>query len=888
MHTAGKDFAALPTITNPDNSETQFTFTDTTTTPPTTTTKTCQTFQLNPDGDSNLPGATSSAVTSGITAVRDNGPLGTVVDKPVSDYPTGTQFNTWKQSQGVTPQAKSVTPATPSPAALGASAAINYKITNTGDLYGTLTRVTGSYSNGQLPVRIYNNWVRWVHAYVQYLDASGKNLSANSTPTSPDTAYSQYLSLIPQVFTLLGIPLWDTNTVDVTLNFPQDAVTARLLYCGLGSDINSDWRQYFPSDAYPGLIAPQSEVLVPALITGLVTIGLNVFALAADIAIAGVWGSLRPLLSTPGTRRAVEDLVNVITKLSAAEAAAMAVASGGATYAAISGQGGNGSIWETLLGMATVIPKILFSPQILINTGAGELIAELAATIIADLTGEKASEAVPIVGQVMAIVAVVGDVATLAEVATETTIAPWVIANEISLTYPASITIDRDPNAATFPVTARNWTLQPKIDGSVMPDTWNGTINPDGKIESDPVVVPVSAPFGGENIQWSVVFTDQDGHQVGTGVSAQYPNNDPSKAPSEVEFAITELPATVDADTVFSRADTIIYSTAADGYTWSSEATDTSTMANSGIQQVTGATVATTLGVVGVVFKQNDQYYVQGMPVAENGSTIALQPSSKRYARPPFLLFDAFVGKTDKANHVLLEPDDATDGYFLRLVNLDSDTGAITWDSTHALGKFTLPVSAAALHSSGRVVSIHTDSGRVGMVHPNLNTNALAGSAAYSSGPGTQIGLLQSPIAVAVTNPGVVLILEAGAQQISAFDLNGNPIMYFGSNLSQYTTPLVANGTYLDMAVDGANHIYLLYYMNDGSQPDDYHVDVYNADGSPLTSNSPGTNAAKLAVDYWRSIYGVNFTAINAPGAAVAVPSISRFDPSDPSSGGTA
>ena len=39
-------------------------------------------------------------------------------------------------------------------------------------------------------------------------------------------------------------------------------------------------------------------------------------------------------------------------------------------------------------------------------------------------------------------------------------------------------------------------------------------------------------------------------------------------------------------------------------------------------------------------------------------------------------------------------------------------------------------------------------------------------------------------------------------------------------------------------------------------------------------------NITKLAVDYWRSIYGVNFTSMVVPGATVSVPSISRLDPS--------
>ena len=213
---------------------------------------------------------------------------------------------------------------------------------------------------------------------------------------------------------------------------------------------------------------------------------------------------------------------------------------------------------------------------------------------------------------------------------------------------------------------------------------------------------------------------------------------------------------------------------------------------------------------------------------------------------------------------------------------LDTATGAITWDSSQALGKFMLPVSAAALHSSGRVVAIHTDSGRVGWLHPVDTGTAPAGLAAYAAGPGTQPGLLQSPTAVAITNPGVVIILEAGASQLAAFDLNGNPVKYFGSDSSslQYTQPLAAQGTYMDLAVDGASHIYLLYYTGDGSQPDQYHIDVYNPNGTPLATHSPGANIAKLGVDFWRSIFGVNFTPLATPGNnQTGVPSISRFDP---------
>ena len=122
-------------------------------------------------------------------------------------------------------------------------------------MYGTKTEVNGRYSNGQVPLKLYNNWVRWIWVYVQYLGANNENLSATPagvTPKWPDTKYSQSLGMLPQIFTVLGVPLWDTNTIDVTLNFPKEAHTARLLFCGLGSNlVDGGWRDYFPADAYP-------------------------------------------------------------------------------------------------------------------------------------------------------------------------------------------------------------------------------------------------------------------------------------------------------------------------------------------------------------------------------------------------------------------------------------------------------------------------------------------------------------------------------------------------------------------------------------------------------------------------------------------------------------
>ena len=339
-------------------------------------------------------------------------------------------------------------------------------------------------------------------------------------------------------------------------------------------------------------------------------------------------------------------------------------------------------------------------------------------------------------------------------------------------------------------------------------------------------------------------------------------------------------------------------------------------MGSGGIQQVTGTTISTLAGVAGMVWEQGNRFYVRGVPIAQNGPTVSLGPATKEgYARRPFLLFDPFVGRSSQGNSVLLEPDPSTAAYHVRKVSLDPTTGAPTWDPTVSYGDFLVPVSAAALHASGRVVAVHTNTGRLGSVLPGAPPFATARPvlASYTAGPGTQIGLLSSPIAVAVTHPGVVLVLEAGTAptQISAFDLNGNPVPYFGVSLTrrallgrnaaaparrrgaapgQFTLALVSTGTYLDLAVDGAGQMYVLYYTSDGSAVGDYHIDVYTPAGAVIDTHSAGANVPHFAVDYFRSIFAANYDPLADiatgkpqidPALNVIEPSMSRFDPTE-------
>jgi hypothetical protein len=870
MQRAGRDFATLEEATDPDGSPTVIRIADTDTT--------FSTIVLN-DTDTRFTAAASASVMGGIGAVRDTGSLGAVIDAPLEDDPAAS-VKTWVQPQGIVPQSQ---PAAQVAAASGLSA----KVKNPGFLFGTQTKA-GSLSGTKVPLTISNNFVRWIWVYVQYLGADGKNLSANPRATFPDTEHAKFLDILPQVSTVFGVPLWDKNSIGVALNFPAGAQTARLLYCSLGADIwGGGWKQYFPG-AYAGHTAPTDEVLYPSLTTGVLSIGLNAVALATDISLARTWTAIRKYFKeADSSREAAEVLENAGLRLTVGETVATTVCGGLALYSNLEQIGADvRNMWSLMLRMATVVPKLIFakSPNLI-----WKIVGD---ALVLDQTTSRLATAIPFIGQVLAIASAVGGALTLAEVAGEFFACPWVIENEVSLTYDATVTVSRDPRSGSFPVTATSWRLEAVVDGAAVLSPLTGTVNPGGVAQSAPLVVPVKGvPFGGTEIRWSVVFLDAAGQQVGTGVSAGYPNNNPARVPDAVSFAITQLPAPITAATVFKRTVTTAYSPAAGGYVWSPAVSVAATLGSPGAVDVISASVATLAGVAGIVWREGDRYYLRGVPVAQNGPTIQLGTATREgYARRPFLLLDSFVAAADEGNHVLLEPDETTSGYVIRKVSLDPVTGNLSWDPAVSQGMFLLPVSAAALHSSGRVVAVSTEAGRLGWLQPVETGRPQL--AAYTAGPGTQVGLLSSPVALAVTNPGTVLVLEAASQRVSAFDLNGNPAPYFPAAPGPgYALPLVSDGTYLDIAVDGAEQVYLLYFTGTGTAAADYHVDVYNADGSPLATHSPGVNVPHLAVDYWRSIFAANYAPLAALGSATAhispalgvpEPSVSRFDPTGP------
>jgi hypothetical protein len=142
-----------------------------------------------------------------------------------------------------------------------------------------------------------------------------------------------------------------------------------------------------------------------------------------------------------------------------------------------------------------------------------------------------------------------------------------------------------------------------------------------------------------------------------------------------------------------------------------------------------------------------------------------------------------------------------------------------------------------------------------------------------------------SPSAAAISPKGVILVLESGNNRIQAFDLGGNPIQYFKNQTTSYFLPLDATdgATYLDTAVEFSGFLYVLSQGADSV----FRLDIYHpaqSETQPI-STSLNVNGGKLCVDFWRTVYTLNYQVLQLPDKtlpALIEPSVSAWLPSLP------
>ncbi|MBS1831181.1 MAG: hypothetical protein JST65_00630 [Acidobacteria bacterium] len=705
-----------------------------------------------------------------------------------------------------------------------------------------------------------------------------------------DTATEMFVSVIGPVFTVMAIPT-APGFIQPSFTVPASASTVRIL----SSTLSFQGGNTYPETVLPG-----------AIMTGVFNYGVTAMLAAAGG--GNFIPALYKVVVIPFLQTLTLELITIISN-------ALNPSSPGSLVGMLLTPG----FWE---GQALVVAKVL------VTKAVGDGMKALVAWIFATITEGVAEDAIPVAGEIMQALSIAVGVISLAETSAELALTPWTYIDDLVFTHDLSVTILKDsgdPNAHppdpgddTFPKAANSYTVTAMFDDGT---PYVKTFPLAAPVPSTlPPVVFSGVPLGG-NVNISVAFVQkaivpgQPDILLGKGTTGLIANT----AGTAPTFAIEELKFPISSNTVYQHrqkttldangnhvwaagaAPTVNQGTAVCGaagtvcgyrsisvrqgtgsvqgyigYAWQSQNSDSnkapSCVGGGGGQLDQVANLNTDSGNNGANAQQG---YVNGTcGIGVPGVQVAYNLLTHGTAN---FYLDTTDPNSPMVRQVTLEPQPA----------FASPLSGQAW------GALNFPSDSLLLHPAGYLVSINN-------VNHKIETHRIPGGAMkdsdakarliaqVKSGKGSRPGLIDSPVASAISPDGVILILEAGNNRIQAFDLGANPVRHFTKQSSPYSLTLSATDPaqgwqYLDLAVEYTGYLYVLSYNQTTFV---YRLDLYHpqqTDTNPI-STTQNINAARLTVDFWRNVYTLNYEVLQLPGGAAAgltEPSVSLWTPCD-------
>jgi hypothetical protein len=826
-----------------------------------------------------LEAATAAAVTEVIGQVKDHQAL---------------QGYNWN----VTPSAL---PAVVEPAA-GLEAAATIGVTGdcspnaTSGIKVTSRGKQGSGDDLSVGITILNDYLRHCAVMVSFHGATGKGIrippdfdygaSLPYTFLSEGTSndFCKLLFLMPSAPTILGITEPGRNTQDLTINFPPGASTARVYVGSMGAQVTANALPTKLVDeggkpVFPGNLMPPLTWYGVAMFL-IMDLGLpsyQLFTATRDLTNAnlsiykGIWNG--EALSAEDVGAEFAEISKNLTKYAgAAGAVAATVITAGAVGSEIKRVDVGATGWRMLKDASVDILKLLGNKKL----------AKLVWTkMLQNQATSEALDAIPFLGDAFAAISAIENAAKLATSTVELMISQPVTITDVNATQTWAVTVLPDPGDSTEPgseflpkpakrleVTYQVAGQQPVQVVAVDHDFADGET-------SFPVNVPNMALLG--QIQWTARFLTAEGGVVGTGATNWLPlEGDP-----KVDLPIKEVTIPITDKTVFARE----WTTAAKAGKVGPGSKDRPegtvlTMPATGITELDGVTTATRLGMVGYVWGIEGQYYVQSLAAGTDMG--ARWNSAGPFPRRPLLAYDTLTADPAGARNYLLDPSGDA-GYHVRAVSPGPGNGSATLvpDRSTSYGWFAIDLTDVAYHPAGYLVGVSATSGRLSVlqVSPTAGDPAFAPKSAHFAGKGTREGLLAAPAFVTCLPGGIVVVLDNGASaQLRAFGIDGAPAPHFGGQ-SAVALQGGDSRAFVGLACDGGSALYVLSY-SDEQDPDSWVLDVYDQSGAHVLAQ-PGVNSGRLAVDFWQSVYTVNYVPIFDEAAKAFVdPAIGVVQPS--------
>lgn len=707
----------------------------------------------------------------------------------------------------------------------------------------------------------------WYGLYVEYLDPAGNPVPVpgegpmlsmlNSTAllkvgwVESDTF--KWLDVIGSPPTVFGIPLVPYPR-HVELTLPEGATAARVMLCGPGA-----W----------GKVDFAGSLIAGVLLTAIFQFALPTFFLCSGAGLdedKTLWDKFK----TPAMKLKI---------FMAAVDAARELANPGATHeAALIGSVESllASLLQVLLQLATTNPDL----------------AEWTAEKVAK---EEAEEAVPFVGWVLRIVAIMGTVADMVASVSQITGNPLVIENVVTFAASVDLTVSCDPGDYQFPEEATYYEVQYTVAGAVYPDAPKGFDLSQAERGQRTLRVTIDGvPTTGRTDDAVEIwfYSGPDRKFLAGHGRAKFTNRAGTDGSVTAAVTIEENPIPLTSATTYHQHRKLERKNGQ--YVWNEDPAtlrdpviERAGCSDGGLCELTNISVWVPGGMLGYSWMRGTQHLVKNVNAQEADPNPGMKLLETGQGAPTPVAYDKtapFTPDNLNGRHFYLDPVDisiSSPAYHLRRLSLDPASGQFKADGSW--GKFAMKLDRLAVHPDGYVVGLSTNDHKLGILklpsqaYPD---DAHANNAVLKLGYGEEDQFVKRPQALTVSRTGAILILEGeGSFSIKAFDRKGNPWKFFLGGTAS-TFPLEEpDGKWLDIAIDDTEMLYVLSYTGTGTKAADYRLDVYDKRGTRLFRNT-GIAVARMTVDKWRRIYTLNQEVMKD--SPLVEPTVSVWMPSIP------
>lgn len=632
--------------------------------------------------------------------------------------------------------------------------------------------------DGKFSVDAYNSFLRIVGAYVEFFGdqnmtqpLDGRAYVNNTIPDAFQTNEKRYLAMVSSVNTIMGIP-FPTDPTALEMRWPKEAQAARLMFGGVGT-----WN-YDAHTVWPGFIE-----------TGIFCFGIPIMMMAAQTAVT----------DTAWYKEFIKDSEKVNRAIKAA------IVAGGAAFTVdvVAIQGLKSSLYT----FGDIIAGILVSKGM----------EALSVKVVARITASQFAEAAPFVGWAMRVASVALNLAELAVSLGEVLSSPAVIEVNIKRQMGLQFTLHpdpahgepNDPKSAIWPAVADHYRIMVNYkNGTGFEAKGQVPLTPSGGSSSQPVRVSFTVPWGGQ-LQVVAAVYSANGWLCGKYQSDWLDAVPDAATPGtkSTEGNITELLVPLTPDTQYTFLQKIGYS-ADKAHHWlgakagatiptaTQSSLDPSPTGNH-LSALSGITINRSASVLGYTWRGSgenvpleggtapdagQQYVFQNLSVLAEPEKRAKFPAFGFGTRPG-LAYDLYGGGPTQVGplNFAIDTRHAATGY-LRAVDLLDGSPTFNLDSGLSYGTFSLDgIDAVAVHPSGYVVAVNWAAHKMQLLRlpEQAVPDASAPAAVVVSSKGVQQGLLQGPIALAISPDGKIYVLESLNNRVQAFDLCGNPAPSF-------------------------------------------------------------------------------------------------------------